>query len=321
MNLSPELINRLITLKSLLDLGDMELVAIASLRLEKDRQEPDIAEILNTLEAHRYADAADLINKLLADGTRLAQWIDPDIALLNAELERVSAMLADLETEQAELEHLVARYQAAFHESLGERIARLLKLRLSKLLQECKVNPEKEEAYEQAKKDFVDFEEDKESQKEADARTNWKLSEEEQKELKRLFRAGSKHCHPDLVSPEHKEAASVMFMELRKAYDEGDLLRIRMLVDRCEAGLFDGIDDAGDNEERKKERLKAKIASIRESLERTSNDIGVIKESATYKTMTKYPDWDALFEKQARQLDQEIKNLSETMKEPSDNES
>jgi hypothetical protein len=99
LNLSPELINRLVALKSLLDLGDMELVSATSSRLENVREEPEITGILGALDDHRYAEAAGLIDKLLSDGTRLARWTDPEIALLEVELERVTAELADLETE------------------------------------------------------------------------------------------------------------------------------------------------------------------------------------------------------------------------------
>lgn len=320
MNLTPELINCLVALKSLLDLGDMELVSVASSRLERNREEPEIAAILGTLKDHRYVEAAVLIDKLLSDGTRLARWTDPEIRLLEVELEQLTADLADLETEQAELEHLVSRFQAAHNEALGARIARLLKLRMRMLERQVKNDPEKRPAYDQASRDFEEFQQDQEIQKEVDARTKWELSEAEQSELKRLFRKGSKLCHPDLVSAEHHDAASEMFRQLRKAYDEGDLERVRQLVKRAVAGLFDATGESGDTNERRKERLKARIVGIREALERTQGNVMAIKRSTTYQTMTENTDWLSLFEKQAKLLDQEIKNLCETLKEmPDDN--
>ena len=313
MNLSSTLINRLTALKSLLDLGDVELVSVASSRLAEHQHEPAIQEIQAALADHRYAEAVRMIEKLLSDGTRLAQWIDPEITLLEAEFELLSSELADLETEQADLAHQLSRYQAAFHESLGDRLARLLKLRMRKLLRESKINPEKQSTYEQAKKDFEDFEQEQETRREKDARTEWNLSEEEQKELKQMYRRGSKLCHPDLVADEHKDAASRMFMELRKAYEEGDWLRIRHLVERCEAGLFDSIQGDGDQSERKKQRLRAKIAGIREALDRVRQDIKTIQESNTYQVMIQHPDWQSLFAQQAQLLDQEIEHLSQEL--------
>jgi hypothetical protein len=313
VNLSSTLINRLTALKSLLDLGDVELVSVAASRLVEHQHEPAIQEIQTAMADHRYAEAVRMIEKLLSNGTRLAQWIDPEITLLEAEFELLSSELADLETEQADLTHQLSRYQAAFHESLGDRLARLLKLRMRKLLRESKINPEKQSTYEQAKKDFEDFEQEQETRREKDARTEWNLSEEEQKELKQMYRRGSKLCHPDLVADEHKDAASRMFMELRKAYEEGDLLRIRHLVERCEAGLFDSIQGDGDQSERKKQRLRAKIAGIREALDRVRQDIKTIQESNTYQVMIQHPDWQSLFAQQAQLLDQEIEHLSQEL--------
>lgn len=310
MNLSPELINRLVALKSLLDLGDMDLVAAASSRLEGSRKEPEIAGILDALADHRYAEASAMIDKLLSDGTRLARWTDPEIALLETELERVTAELADLETEQAELEHLVCRFQAAHNEALGARISRLLKLRMRVLERQMKSNTDKRSDYDQASRDYEEFQRDQEIQKEADARTKWELSAEDQTELKRLFRKGSKLCHPDLVPAEHHDAAAEMFRQLRKAYDEGNLDRLRQLVNRAEAGLFDATDETGDTDERRKERLRARIAGIRESLEKTRANIREIKRSSTYQTMTEHADWAGLFENQAKLLDREIDSLT-----------
>ena len=320
LNLSPEIINRLVAIKSLLDLGDLELVMVASSRLENVRSESAIDGVLNALDEHRYSEAAELIGKLLSDGTRIARWTDPDLALLDAELEQLTAELADLETEQAELEHLLSRFQAAHNEALGGRIARLLKLRMRILERQLKTDPAKRPTYDQARRDFEDFQQDQELQQEADARTTWDLSDAEQAELKQLFRKGSKLCHPDLMPPEHHDAAAEMFRELRKAYNEGDLERVRQLIKRTEAGLFDAPGEAEDRDERRKERLKARIAGIREALERTRGSIQEIKRSTTYRTMADNTDWFALFEKQAERLDQEIENLSETLEGAADDD-
>ncbi len=320
LNLTPDIISRLVAIKSLLDLGDLELVVVASSRLESVRSEPEIDGVLSALEDHRYSEAAELIGKLLSDGTRIACWIDPEIALLQAELEQLTAELADLETEQAELEHLLSSFQAAHNKALGDRIARLLKLRMRILERQLKTDSAKVPAYEQARRDFEDFQQNQEHKKETDARTKWELSDAEQAELKRLFRKGSKLCHPDLMPPEHHDAAAAMFRELRKAYDEGNLERVRQLVKRGEAGLFEDPSEAGDGDDRRKERLKARIAGIREALQKASGNVQEIKCSVTYRTMTESTDWLALFEKQAEVLDQEIESLCETLEGVTDDD-
>ena len=320
LNLTPDILSCLVAIKSLLDLGDLELVMVASSRLENVRSEPEIDGVLNALEERRYSEAAELIGKLLSNGTRIARWIDPEIALLEAELEQLTAELADQETEQAELEHLLSRFQAAHNEALGDRIASLLKLRMRILERQLKTDSAMRPAYEQARRDFDDFQQDQEHQQKSDARTKWELSDPEQAELKRLFRKGSKLCHPDLMPPEHHDAAAAMFRELRKAYDEGNLERVRQLVKRGEAGLFEDPSGAGGSDDRRKERLKARIAGIREALLKARGNIQEIKCSITYRTMTESTDWLALFEKQAEVLDQEIESLCETLEGVTDDE-
>lgn len=318
MQLSPELLNRLVAIRSLLDLGDIELVSVAASRLDGHRGEPEIDEILGALDDCRYADAAQRIARLLSDGTRLARWQDPEIALLEVELERVTAEFAEAEAEQAELEHRVARFQAVHHEMLGERIARLLKLRIRLLERKLRSHPEERQAFEQASRDFEEFQRDQEMQQESSERTRWDLTEKEQVELKRLFRQGSKKCHPDLVPPEHQAAAAQMFRELRAAYDEGNLERLRKLAERAEAGLFDSPEDVAGDDERIKKRLRARIAGIRESLANIRASLEAICASSTYLTLTGHEDWDCLFAGQAMMLDREIENLTTTLEEDDD---
>ena len=310
MKLTPEMINRLVAVKSLLGLEDWDLVVAAAERLESAREQEEIASILEALDEHRYAEAAQLIDKILSDGTRLAEWRDPEISLLEAELARVTEELADLEINHAETEHRISRFQAAHNKALGEHIAKVLDLRRRLFKRAAKDDPGKEEDYQKARRDFEEFQQDQEAQQEADSRTEWELSEEEQRELKKLFRRASKKCHPDMVSAEHQQAATEMFRELRDAYDEGDLVRLKKLVKRVETGLFDVEDDQDDNAERKKERLKARIEAIRDALEKTRREIGVMKQSSTYQLMVENEDWDAVFEEQAELLKQEIESLT-----------
>ena len=86
MNLSSTLISRLTALKSLLDLGDVELVSVASSRLAEHQHEPGIQEIQAALTDHRYAEAVRIIEKLLSDaypkfiGMRAGEERDWEIA-------------------------------------------------------------------------------------------------------------------------------------------------------------------------------------------------------------------------------------------------
>jgi hypothetical protein len=118
LNLTPDLINRLTAIRSLLALGDLELVAAASVRLESFRSEQALSAILDALASHRYSEADQMISAILTEGLRMATWTDPEIVMLEAELAKVTAELADLESEHAELGHLMARFYARAHTPL-----------------------------------------------------------------------------------------------------------------------------------------------------------------------------------------------------------
>lgn len=314
MTLTPEIIARLQTLQSLLELRDFELVDTVALRLETDRGQIGVGEVLDCLANRRYADASVLVAKLLSDGTRLVRWTDPEFALLEAELEQLAAELAELETEQAEVGHLLARFQAAFDRALGDRIARLLKLRMDARQRHAEAAPEEAETqskYEEARRDYEQHRAEEEVRREAGERAEWDLSEEEEQELKRLYRAAAKRCHPDAVADEHIEAAAAMFRELNDAYQAGDLDQVRRIAERAAAGLFE-TEARDENPERRKERLRARIAVVRESIARTRAELESLKESPSYRSAVGQTDWAAYFEEQCRLLDRQIEQLCET---------
>lgn len=315
MTLTPEIVARLQTLQSLLELRDFELVETVALRLEAHRGNEGVGEVLDSLADRRYADAIALVAKLLSEGTRLVRWTDPEIALLEAELEQLAAELAELETEQAEIGHLLARFQAAFNRVLGDRIARLLKLRMEARQRRAEAEPEIPEAreeYEQARRDYERHRAEEEARREIGEKADWDLSEEELQELKRLYRSASKRCHPDAVPEEHVEAATAVFRELNEAYQSGDLERVRRIAERVAAGLFE-TEGEGEAPERRKESLRARIAAVREALMRTRADLKTVKDSPSYQRATEIEDWEAYFEEQGRMLDEQIERLSQTM--------
>lgn len=313
LNLTPDLINRLTAIRSLLALGDIELVAAASVRLESFRCDESLAGILDALASHRYSEADQMISKVLSEGMRLAAWTDPEIVMLEAELAKVTAELADMEAEHAELSHLMARFYTEHAAALGDRIAEVLRLRLEVLRRKVAADPSAAGKIPQAEADFREFTSDQESIRKEAERTEWKLSEEEQQELKNLFRAASRKCHPDLVPDDRKESAAEAFRALRQAYEEGNLEKVRLIAGMAD-GKFSGDSPAATAQQRK-DVLRARIAAIRESMATTAGEIHVLRESETYSLMTSCQDYRALFAEQVALLDEEITALRTELEE------
>ena len=316
LNLTPELINRLAAIRSLLALGDFELVSTAALRLEPVRSEPKIGNILEALNTHRFTEADQLIAELLSSGMRLVEWNDPEIALLEAELIRISTDLADLEAEQADLEHLMARFHAAHTAALGDRIAKLLRLRLEILKRRLQEDPSAAADVRSAEEEYREYTEDHAARQQDAVRTEWKLSDDEQQEMRNLFRAASRRCHPDVVPPEHEEAAAAMFREVRKAYEEGDFNRLRTLAAMAETGF-----DTGARGPARGDYLRSRIAAVRETMLRTAEALRILKTSETYRIMTTCGDCAAYFARQAAIIDAEVSALTVTLQRPPDERS
>ena len=89
----------------------------------------------------------------------------------------------------------------------------------------------------------------------------------------------------------------------------GDLDQVRRIAERAAAGLFE-TEGRDENPERRKERLRARIGAVRESLARTRAELEALKESPSYRSAVGQADWAAYFEEQGRLLDRQIEQLS-----------
>lgn len=323
MQLQTELIQRLTMVKSLLDLGDLELVSIFSTRLEAHCGETLINEILIALNEYRYYEAAKLIEKILPEEKQLVSGIDQEITILEAELERVADELADLETELIGLERLALIFLAVQNETLGNRISCLLKLRVQVLQMQINSHPEKHSAYEKSHREYEEFERTVESQKKIDSQIKWYLSNEEQTELNRLFRKGAKIYHMLINTqvPEHCKRSLGIFIKLRKAYNEGDLKYIKVLLLRIECVFFDVAKTSEKDSKCRIEILNARIAFSRKLLAFLREDILNLKDSSACQTFVNYPDRLDFYENQAKAIDKEIKTLSVFIETAEDNPS
>lgn len=317
MSLTPSIVARMTALKSLLDAGDIDLAQAAATRLVNlRRDEPSIAEILDLLDAGRFAEAAVRIGKELSEGARVTVWTDPEIAMLEQELEHVRRELAETEAEQAELVHRLARFEAAQTEALGDRLQRLLELRVELKRLRVLATPESVRAqatadYERAQQDRDEFSESQQEQKARAAKTDWKLNEEEQRELKRLFREASKRCHPDVVAEEKRTAAANIFRELHEAYENGNLVQVRTIAEKTRLGLFDETEGPLQSKDpQAKERLRSRIQSARQALATIRESLEVLRASTACQTMEGNPNWSAYFGTQAARIDLEIERIS-----------
>jgi len=119
------------------------------------------------------------------------------------------------------------------------------------------------------------------------------LSNDQQKELKRLYRAATQLCHPDKVGERDKEDAQRVFIELDEAYKKNDLGCVRSILERLRshAPFSDPAETIDD-----KTLLQKDIDRLRARIDALAIEIMALKDSETYRTLSPLGDWEQYFE-------------------------
>jgi DnaJ-domain-containing protein 1 len=159
-----------------------------------------------------------------------------------------------------------------------------------------------EEPARQARDEANDeYEKYREQQHEAEIRLRKgkDLSEEDQNELKRLWRQASKLCHPDLVADELKEEANAMMVQLNQAKQRGDVKAIRSLVARLHQGLeplmaSDRLNDLT--------RIRKKMAQVREQIDTLVSELAELEKEESWLLVSSLSNMEAYFAQQEKAL-------------------
>ena len=161
--------------------------------------------------------------------------------------------------------------------------------------------------------DFKEYEEIKQEHEESSCghkkaleQKRFTLNDEEKKELKLLFRKAARLCHPDIVTQDLEDQAHEITAQLNEAYAQNDLSRVKKILDMLENGVYF---DAASDKLQDAEKLKYKIDHLTEVLADISDDLEVIKEDETYKTIEEIEDWDAYFAEVREALESEYEAL------------
>jgi len=227
------------------------------------------------------------------------------------EYEDLKQEVNDLEEELEELDEFDDSYDELYEE-LQNHKEQLNQKR--KEIKEAKETLEEDEAfkeYEEVKKDYEEFSKEYE---EVISQERFELNEEEQKELKKLFRQASRLCHPDIVTDELKEQAHEIMAQLNDAYKQKDLQQVKKILTSLESGIvFEVASDKINNAE----LLKVKIADIREQLNAVTTEIEEIQEDETFQTLQEIDDLAAYFEQMKTQMESTLEQLEISEKEQS----
>lgn len=212
----------------------------------------------------------------------------PDIKKLK---EKIRSLRRELEDLYPEKEHLVGvvceniqrDYTLVFGSleyKLYEAYCEYLRLRRKRDLIQAKVNrgekPDMEAIESRLDEEFRDYKMRLDEQMEEINRAIEKsklklLPEEEQKELKTLYKAIVKRLHPDL-NPSITEGEKELFYNATESYKLGDLNTLRIIYDLTVKGEEEELSLPNDSLQEETERLEKAIVAIREEIERIKSN-------------------------------------------------
>lgn len=226
------------------------------------------------------------------------------------EYQELKAQKEELEKELSKIDEFDDRYDELYEEIQEVKVE--LEAKEQEVKQKRKNAKEAKEEldndedaleYEAFEEDYREFSHEYESVKKQD---RFDLNEEEQAEMKKLFRKASKLCHPDIVADELREQATAIMQQLNDAYSKKDLKKIKEILYNLENGKTFEIASDTIND---KELLKEKIKDVRERIDGLKEEIKEILWDENYLIISEVDDLDSYFDRLKSELQEEYDRL------------
>jgi hypothetical protein len=301
-----KIVIRLEALRNFLEIEDDDDIALQLSKLKKLISEGyEFAEpkaIIASIESGDYQQAIDAINTYIRVRKQLTVYLDPDMPILKVELKSLEAQITALEDEKSDIEKLLNNYHFRYNKELGELVRQVLRLRAERLKQEAEANKEKQAEYDEAKTDHDAFEQDYQQTLQ---QQQFRITEAEALELKALYRACTKICHPDKVAQEQKREATELQAQLNAAYAKNDIAEVKKIYDQLQKGIFTPMSETiGDAQ-----KLHRQVVNLRSKVKNMSVTIFELHNSAAYRKIAAIQDMDVHFTELHQLLQAELDRL------------
>ena len=310
---SKQLLQRLSAISSLVELADQEAIQHQAAKLESIRHINGVDQLLSALIEKRWIEVPKYIDEIKTRLTALIAYEDPDVVLLRMEAMSLEAELIGVTVEQGEIEAQIYEYDRQHSALVGDAVSEYLRLRtkLTQLLARRQNNEVHRSAEAAAKAKYEQYQQ---ALAEAEPPSS-KLTDDEQRELKKLWRIAAMRFHPDRVPPELQLIAAGLFHQAREAEKKGDLIAMRRLMAQYDrqSPLRDKVRDVSQRAELEKEieRLAREVATI-------ARRVAELRASKTYQTISQLQSWDEHFKDLRKQLEAVCSALREKLREVSD---
>jgi hypothetical protein len=291
-----QIIKRLDVIKNLMLLEEFDDLRTNLNKLMHYDFNNDIGNIIISINNEEYGNAIKLIESFISNNNLLMIWNDPEISGIKLEIKILENQINAFDNEKIELEKILSDFEHRHTLELGTLILEVLRLRKIKYINHSKQF--------ETEKDFNDYQEQFENEKE---KKQYDLTEEEKITLKKTFRKATTFCHPDKVNDEQKEEAQRIFIELKKAYDEHDLVKINQILNDLETGKTFKTNSDSISE---KEKLKTILNNLKKKVKQLEKEIIELKNNETFEMILKIDNWDSYFSETKNQLTEELQKLT-----------
>lgn len=309
------LLKRIEAIKALIQLEDEDAIVFQLSKLIKETYgksefsyKEKIDKIIYLLKNTLYGQALEKINSVLKEFSHLIIYQDPEIPALKLELKGLEFQIVALENEKSEINKLLLQFNAKHDAELGVLILEILKLNKEILQQEAEINSDRENAFQEAKKEYENFGSEFKNKK-----LTIEITDEEKIEIKNKYRKAVFLCHPDKVGEQHKLQAQNIFNKLNEAYNENNLEQVSEILSFLENNNWE-IKDI----ERPTEYTQIKLAviTLRLKIRDLLSELNSIKDSDAYLTIVSISDkWDSYFLTRKELLQLKIEKLKQKMHE------
>jgi len=301
-----KIVARLEALRHVIALDDEDDISLQLSKLKKllagGYEYAEVNEIIALIEEDKLDQAIADIEIFVRSHKQISVYVDPDIPELTLELKAMEIQVSALEDEKTELEKLLHTYNYRHATEVGEIIRRILFLRREKLKVEAEQDESKEEEFQEAKQDYDEYDRDYQVDRK---RELFKVTTAQQQELKAIFRACSKMCHPDVVAQEFKGEATKLFSRLSAANEKNDIPAVKNIYKQLQKGIFAPMSATVSDAQ----KLHKQVVRIRGKAKDLAIAIFAIRTAEAYRKVNAIEDWDEYFAKLKRQLQTELESL------------
>jgi hypothetical protein len=268
--------------------------------LQEIRDVSELSEIVNLLTSGQYDVAVLKMDELQRNFTAVINVGHFEKEELIFKIRLISEQIKQLEIEKTNIEEEIDSFNRRFILELNPTIAAILQLK-KKIHERFNV---KDETFEELNQEYEKVNAELEIEIEKNIPD---LSQEEQKDIKKMYHEASTLCHPDSAKCvfEDKNAAQETFSALSAAYKLKDVDTVKRIYDELKLGSFNPENLTVSEVD----YLKQKLAVLESKFSTLMKFMMKMKTTEPYVTIQKIEDFDEFFRVQKTILENDKEEL------------